>query len=150
MVLSMSWKPVPDMVMKCSVPTTGIHCSGLVASLPVGSCFNPTFKSENSDVTRRRSIVWTQHRIVCSILTYAVLHMITVHICRLTKSIDQRIHSLRSNAVTLLEIECRSSARVKFRNGRLLSIIISKVTKLFLRRILKPTRSNTIQMVTRH
>jgi len=149
MVLSLSWRPASDMVMKSSVATTGIHRSGLVASLPVGSCFNPTFKSENSDVTRRRSIVWTQHRFVCSISTYAVLHMITVYLCRLTKSIGQRIHSLRSNAVILLEIECRSSARVKFRNGLLSSIIISNVTRLFLRRILKPTRSNTIQMVTR-
>jgi len=151
MVLSSLWRPASGMVMKCTVPTTGIHRSGLVASLPVGSCVNPTFKSENSDVMLRRWIVWTQHRFVCSILTYAVLHMITAYICRPTKSIDQKSRSLRLSAVILLQLECQSSARVKFRNGQLSSIIISNMTTLFLCHILKPPRLlNTIQMVTRH
>jgi len=67
-----------------------------------------------------------------------------------TKNIDQKLRSLRSNAAILLQLECRSSAKVKFHNGRLSSIIISKGTRLFLRRILKPPRSNTIPMATRH
>jgi len=144
MVLSLSWKPASHMAMKYTVATIGIPRLGLDALLPVGSCFNPTFKSESSDVVLNRSTAWTRHRFVCSILTSAELRMITAYVCRLTKSTDQRSHSLQSSAVMLLQLECRSSARAKSRNGRLLFIIILNVTRSFLRRIHKPTRSNTI------
>jgi len=106
------------------VPTTGIPRSGLVSSLRVGSCFNPTFKSENSDITLRRSLVWIQHRFVCSISTYVELHMSTAYMCWLTKNIDQKLRSLRSNVAILLRLECRSSAKVKFHNGRLSQKVI--------------------------
>jgi len=150
MALSSSWRPASVMVIKCFVATTGIHHSGLVASPPMDSCFNPTFKSKNSGDMHRHSKVWTRHRFARSISIAAKLHTIMVSTCWLTKSSDQKTRSLRLNAVMPLRLECQNSARVKFHDGRLSYIIISNVKRLFLRRILRPMRSNIIQMVTRH
>jgi len=128
----------------------GIPHSAPVALVPVGSCFNPMSKNETSDTMRLRLTVWIHQQFVWFTLISVELRMIAVSTCRRVESSNQKTRFPRLNAATPLQLACLNSARVKFHDGRLSFIIISSAIRLFLRRILKPTKSNIIRMATRH
>jgi len=117
MVFSLSSKLKSAKGIESSANVSGILRWELGASPAVVSCFNPTFKSGTLHAAHLISRIWIHQRSTCSVMISAELHTTTGSACWRMKSFDRKKRSPGLNAVTRAQLACRSSVRVKFRDG---------------------------------
>ena len=140
----MSWKLELSEVTGSSDAITGTAPLVQAASLRVGSCFNPTFKSATSVDMRLCSKGWVHRPFVSGTSISVESRMTTASMFRPMRNFDQKKRFRSLNVVTLPLLEYPNSVRVKLHDGRLLSITISSAIRSFLPRIRKLLKLSTI------
>jgi len=140
----MSWKLESVWVTGSSNAIAGTAPLVQAVSLPVGSCYNPTFKNVTSVDMRLCSKGWIHQQFVSGVSISVESRMTTASMFRHVRNFDRKKRFQSLNVGILPLPEHPSSVRVKFHNGRLSSITISNAIRPFLPRIRKLLRLSTI------